>query len=203
MVHAGGEKLALHVHPAQVLVSVALPEANQAHGLVSVQLLLALLQVDIEVLGGVFIEHIHGDVELHPAHQVHHIHEGVQGDQHIAVRPVTDDVRYIVQKGLHTLLTAIVATVGGVQLGVAAGGCMGQGVPGQAHQGDSLLPGVQIQEHHGVGSGAFLVGAAQEHRGCTFLPGANGLVCLRHFHGAANPQVSTADQEQNHQQYAG
>ena len=44
------------------------------------------------------------------------------------------------------------------------------------------------------------------HRSTVAAPsfrGANGLVCLRHFHGAANPQVSTADQEQNHQQYAG
>ena len=40
-------------------------------------------------------------VELHAAHEIHQIDEGVQVGQHIAVRPEADQLRDIVHQGLH------------------------------------------------------------------------------------------------------
>ena len=66
----GLEELLLGLGALDVLRGVALAEADEAHGLFAVKRLQALLQVDIEVLRGVFVVHVHRHVEFDAADKV-------------------------------------------------------------------------------------------------------------------------------------
>lgn len=84
----GHQHLALHLRPAHVGVTapvVVVAEADHLHGLLTVQVVLALGVVDVQVLIGVVIVHVHRHVEPHAAHGLHQLFKGGELDFHIVV----------------------------------------------------------------------------------------------------------------------
>ena len=82
---AGGQKGLLHLDAAHVAGDIGRAVAAQTHALVTVQQLVARLEVDIEILRGVLIVHSKRDVEVHAAHSVDRFDESVQPDHGVAV----------------------------------------------------------------------------------------------------------------------
>ena len=77
----GHQHLALHLRPAHVGVTapvVVVAEADHLHGLLTVQVVLALGVVDVQVLIGVVIVHLLRDIDVHPLQLVHQGHESLQ-----------------------------------------------------------------------------------------------------------------------------
>ena len=123
-------------------------EAADLQGLLARQVLHPGLEVNVQVLGGVIVVHLHGNVEVHAAHGVYHLHKGVQIQGDIEVKGEAHQVRDHVPQVLDARNQA------GVDLGV---GGVHQGVPGDGDHSD-LLVGHVIGDHHdGVSVAAGLV----------------------------------------------
>ena len=93
----------LGLDPAQVPVGVlhgvvvVVPPANQAHGLLPVQLLIALFQMDVQILpwGRVIIIHVEGDLEVDAANGVHQPAHRLPLDHHIEVRDDAGELAHL------------------------------------------------------------------------------------------------------------
>ena len=75
------QKCLLGLHAAQILRGIAAAETNHFHGVFAVQGLQTLVNVDVQILIGIFVMHIHGDIEGNAADGIHHGGNGLEGYQ--------------------------------------------------------------------------------------------------------------------------
>ena len=132
---------------------VAVTEAAHLHGLLAVQVGHARLVEDGQLLGGVVVAHVDGDVEVHAPHLVHQGDKALDAGRHVVVDGDAQHVGDHVPQVLRPLV------VGGVDLAVA----LDQGVPGDGDQARLLVHRVVHGHHDGVGVAAGGVAARQEH----------------------------------------
>ena len=136
-----------------------MPPADQAHGLLSVQLLIALLQMDMKILsrGRVIVIHVKGDLEVDAADGLHQPAHRLPLDDHIEVRGDTSEFSHLFFQGGNAVdqlgirvpaLIEVVHRVQAVAAALAAG--VDHGIPGQAHAMDRLCLAVKGEQQHGV-----------------------------------------------------
>ena len=95
----------LGLHPAQVSVGVlhrvvvVVPPADQPHGVLAAEGLLASLQVDVQVLGRVVVVHVKGHVELYAADGVHQLAHGLPLDHHIEIGDDAGELAHLPLQG--------------------------------------------------------------------------------------------------------
>ena len=112
-------------------------EAHHLQGVLPVQVLHALFQVDVQVLIGVVIVHVQGDLKVHAADLVHQLHEGLDVHLNVEVHRDAHGVRHGVPHLLRAAGVVGVVDLVGVAVDVDAG------VPGDADAGDGLVLGVK------------------------------------------------------------
>ena len=140
-----------------------MPPANQAHGLLPVQLLIALFQMDVQILpwGRVIIIHVEGDLEVDAANGVHQPAHRLPLDHHIEVRDDAGELAHLFFQGgnpvdqLSIRIAAFIEVIHRVQTVAAAlAAGVDHGIPGQAHTMDRLCLAVKGNQQHGVGIAA-------------------------------------------------
>lgn len=114
----GLQKILLGGHTAQILAAVAgtvviVTEADHPQGVRAVEVLHSLLEVDAEVLDGVIVVHVDGDLKINAADSVHQRGEALQvhadGVIHGNPQLLGDRVR---QQGDSALIVGVVDFVG-------------------------------------------------------------------------------------------
>ena len=147
-----------HIPPGVAAV-VVLPVADHLHGIVPVQQAQARLLVDMQVLIGVVIVHVEGDLEFHAADGVHQLADGLPLHHHIEVGADARQLGHLILQGGHTVLhlgglvLAPVVVIHRVQP-LAGGAHVHHGVPGQIQALNGLGLGVIGQQQHGVSRAA-------------------------------------------------
>ena len=168
----GGHRLQeglLGLNPAQVPVGVLYGEivvvapADQAHGLFAVELLIALFQVDVQVLtrGGIVIVHIKGDIKVHAAQGLHHLAYRIPLHHYVEVGDDAGELAHLFLQGGDSLfylgvrVGPLVVVIYRIEPVTAAFPVhVDHGVPGQAHAVNGLVLGIKGDEDHGVGVAA-------------------------------------------------
>ena len=175
LVGDGHEQVLLDLDAADVPLGVdarctvvVLPEPEDLHDLLPVQVLEALADVDVQVLGGVVVVHVHGDLEVHPvdgggqpAHRLPLHHDVEVGGE-------ADGVRHGGQEGVHALVPAAGVVVDRVDL-LDVPGLVDDGVPGDAHGVELLVLHVVGDHHDGVGVAAAPRVTAHQQEGVVVL----------------------------------
>ena len=137
--------------------------ADQAHGLIAIQLLIAFLQVDMQVLSGgrIVIIHVKGYIKVHAAQGVHHLAHSLPLDHHIEVRGDTGKLSYLFFQGSDTFfhlgigIRALIVVIHRIEpVSAALSIHIDHGIAGQAHAVDGLIHRIKGDEHHGVGIAA-------------------------------------------------
>ena len=107
LAHHGLDHLVLHVDAADVAVGIRVAEAEHAHGLIAIEVLIALLHVDAQVLTGIVIVHINWDVEVDTAHGVNEFDEHLHVKERITVDPVAENLLRAADERLHAVLAVV------------------------------------------------------------------------------------------------
>ena len=89
---------------------IVLPETDDLHGVLPVQHPQSLLLVDMQVLIGVVIVHVEGDLKLHPSHGVNQAADGLPLHHNIEVRVDAGEAADLFFQGGHTLFEPLVLT---------------------------------------------------------------------------------------------
>ena len=97
------------------------------------------LQINIKILGGIGVLHIHRHIELHAAHQIHYLDEGVQIHQRVAVRHKAKSIFDLLHKLVHAVFAAAGIAAGGIYLWHAVIGVGHIGVPGDAEKSGAVI----------------------------------------------------------------
>ena len=103
----GLKQLVLHVDAADIAVGIRVAEAEHAHGLIAVEVLIALLDMDAQILTGVVIVHIDRDVEVDAAHGVNELDEHLHVKERITVDPVAENLLRAADERLHAVLAVV------------------------------------------------------------------------------------------------
>ena len=155
----GGQKGLLSLDAAQIAVGIAVVQivvvavAQYAHGLLSVEFLIALADMDGQVLIGVVVIHVPGHVEPHPAHGVHNLTHGLPLDDHLVVRLKAHQLGDLLIEVLNTLVSPAAVIVYGVDA-LDVVGHIHHGIPGDGHDRGLLVGHVIACQQHGVGVAA-------------------------------------------------
>ena len=131
-------------------------EAHHLQGVLPVQVLHALFQVDVQVLIGVVIVHVQGDLKVHAADLVHQLHEGFQVHLHREVHRDAQGVGHRFPHLVHAAEIVGVVDLAGLAVDVNAG------IPGDADAGDGLLLGVKAHQDIGVGAAVVVIQAGDQ-----------------------------------------
>ena len=97
----------LHVDAADVAVGICVTETEHTHGLIAIEVLIALLHVDAQVLAGIVVIHIGRNVEINTAHGVDEFDEHLHVKERIAVDAVADDLFHAADERLHAVLAVV------------------------------------------------------------------------------------------------
>ena len=143
--------VSLGINPRSTVVVLAEPE--HLHDLFPVQMLKALADVDVEVLGGVVVVHVHGDVEVHPADGGGQLAHRLPLHHDVEIRGKADGVGHGVHQGRHALIPTSGIVVDRVDL-LDVPGLVDDGVPGDAHGVELLVLHVVGDHHDGIGIAA-------------------------------------------------
>ena len=146
------QKSLLGLDPPDVAVAVsigAVPEPDDPHGLLTVELLVSLLDMDGEILIGVLIIHVPGNVEVHAAHGVHDLAHGFPFHDHLVIRLEAHQLGDLLIQGLDPLVSAAVHVVDGVDL-LHVPVDVDHGIPGNGHNSGLLVGHVIRGQEHGV-----------------------------------------------------
>lgn len=98
----GLKQLVLHVDAADIAVDSIASEAEHTHGLIAVEVLITLLDMDAQILTGVVIVHIDRDVEVDAAHGVNEFDEHPHVKERITVDPVAENLLRAADKSAST-----------------------------------------------------------------------------------------------------
>ena len=133
-----------------VLIAIgAVPEADHAHGLLPVQKLIALVQMDGQVLKGVVVIHIPGYIEPDPAHGIHDLSHGLPLHDHLKVRLKAHQLRDLLVEVLDAPVAPAVIAIDGVDL-LDVPGHVDHGIPGDGHDRGLLIGHVIAGQQHGI-----------------------------------------------------
>ena len=132
-------------------------EADHLHGLLTVQVVLALGVVDVQVLIGVVIVHLLRDIDVHPLQLVHQGHESLQVHIDVVVDGDAEGLLDLLLQHVHPR-----PRVGSVDLGVLSPVPVYRRIPGYGDH-PHLLVGYIVADHDdGVGVGALPVPAQKD-----------------------------------------
>ena len=122
----GLQKRLLGLRAAQVAIRVAgrytvgtgvvMAVADHAHGLLPVEDLEALLQVDVQILVGVVIVHIPGHVEFHAAYGVHQLPHSLPLNDDVEVRDNASEIPHLGLQSLDPAAVLLAGVIDGVDL---------------------------------------------------------------------------------------
>ena len=132
---------------------VVVAVAQHAHGLLSVEFLIALADVDGQILIGVIVIHIPGHVEPHAAHGVHDFTHGLPLDDHLVVRLKAHQLGDLLIEVLNALVSPAAVVVNSVDA-LDIIGHVHHGIPGDGHDRGLLVGDVIACQQHGVGVAA-------------------------------------------------
>ena len=169
---AGGglQKLLLRLDAAQVTVGVAAAEAHDAHRRLAVEELVARLDVDVQVLAGVLIVHVAGDVEVYAAEGVDRVDEHVEVDDRVAVHVEAEQVLDLLAQAVDAHAAGIHRTpIDGVDLAYVPAD-VHERVARDADEVHLVLHGVDLADDDGVGVAVAVVIADEQHRVHPVLP---------------------------------
>ena len=151
----GFQKRLLGLDPAQIAVRVAvlhvvvMAVADHAHSLLAAQELIALLDVDGQVLIGVVVIHVPWHVEIHAADGVHQLAHGLPLDNDLIIRLKAHQLGYLLIDLADALFPAAVVIIDGVDA-LDVPRHVHHGVPGDVHDGQLLVRHIIACQHHGV-----------------------------------------------------
>lgn len=124
--------------------------------------------MDVDILEGIVVVHVHGHIEFHAAHGIHQLHKPLGLQNHIEVNGIAQQGRRLGPEGLRPI-----GGVHGVELaqGRAVGHVHGvnPGVAGEGQQADSLGTAVIGGGHDAVGEVGGGAGGGQQ-EGVYVLP---------------------------------
>ena len=103
----GLKQLVLHVDAADIAVGIRVAEAEHTHGLIAVEVLIALLDMDAQILSGIIIVHIDRDVKIDAAHGVNELDEHLHVKERITVDPVAENLLRAADERLHAVLAVV------------------------------------------------------------------------------------------------
>ena len=153
----GHEKILLDLDTADVPLVVdaggtivVLAETEDLHDLLPVQVLEALVDVDVQILGGVVVVHIHGHFKIYAADGGGQLAHRLPLHHDVEVRGKADGVGNGVHQGGHPLVPAAGVVIDGVDL-LDVPGLVDNGVPGDAHGVELLVLHIIGDHHDGVG----------------------------------------------------
>ena len=164
--------------PVRIAVAavVVVAVAHHPHGGLSVQQLIALTQMDVEVLGGVVIVHVPGDIEVDPADGVHQLAHRIPLNNHMEVGVDAGELAHFCFQRVESVISAAGPVVHPVELhNLVAEGDIG--IPGQAHYRQLLVGHVVGRQHHDIGVAAAAGVLAHNQEGIALLlpgPGQAG-----------------------------
>ena len=166
------QKFMLHLNALQIAVDIALAVAAKPHGRLSVQQLIARLQMNHRP---VVIVHGLGHVKIHPAQYVHHLNDGVQIDHCVAVHVKAGQLLHVAAQGIDAVAAVVFAApVHAVQLSVVPLH-VDDGIPGDADKIQLVAHRVQLAHHDGVGvAGAVVVAGQQDGVNAVLALGVKG-----------------------------
>ncbi len=151
--------------------------ADDAHGLLAVQELGPLLDVDVEVLGGVVVVHVPGHVELHAVHRVHDLPYGLPLDDHIPVRHHAGEAGHLLFQVLQSAAAGLLGAVYAVDL-LDGPWHVHRGIPGDAHHVHLLVGHVVGDQDDGVRTAGRGVLPQEEEGVVVLLPAGEGFIRL-------------------------
>lgn len=117
------------------------------------QVLHARLEEDVQILGGITVIHLHGNIKFHAAHCVHQFHKPIQVDGDIEVNGIPHQV------GHHILEVLYPSMERGIDL---RAGLIHQRVSGHREHSDLLVGHIVGDQHDGIGIAADLVRQASK-----------------------------------------
>ena len=137
---------------------IVLPPADDLHGVVAIQLTVARLLMDVQILIGVVVVHVKGDIKVHAAQSVHQVADGLPLHQNIEVRCDAGDLGHLLPQGLHALSHPLtLGQVGGTPVpgihrvnALAGGAGVDHSVSGHIQALDGLVVGVVGEQQNGV-----------------------------------------------------
>ena len=140
--------------------------AQEADGLLAVQMLLAFFQVDVQILRRIIVLHIERHVIIHAADRIHDGCNAVKVDDNVFIRPEAHQTLDFLARLLDVAaLAAGIHAVGCVDL-LARAGCrvVAHGVARDVHDVDGLVLGIHGCDHQSVCSCFVLINCADHER---------------------------------------
>ena len=130
-----------------------MPPADDLHSVVTVDLPIAFLLVDVQVLVGVVVFHMVGVVKPDAADGVYHLPHQLPVYLHIVIRRKSHQLGHLPEQSLPALLVTPVKVRDSVQAGIdGAAAHVDQRVSGQGHDSGLLVGHVIGGDHHGIGA---------------------------------------------------
>ena len=155
----GLQKRLLGLRASQVAIRVAgryaigtgvvMAVADHAHGLLPVEDLEALLQVDVQVLVGVVIVHIPGHVEFHAAYGVHQLPHSLPLNDDVEVRDNASEIPHLGLQSLDPAAVLLAGVIDGVDL-LGRPGHIHRRIPGNAHHVHLIICHIIGYQNQGV-----------------------------------------------------
>ena len=161
----------LGLDTADITVGIAIlavPEPDHTHGLLTVKLLIALADMDGQILIGILVVHIPGHIKVHTANGVHDLAHSFPFHDNTIVRLEAHQLRDLLIQGIDALLSAAVVVVDGVDL-LHIPVHVHHGVPGDGHDCGFLIGHVIGCQQHGVRVAAAAGIPAQDQHGIEVL----------------------------------
>ena len=155
----------LGFNPAQISVGIAVfpfAEAHHTHSLLTVELLVAFLHMDGQILRRILIIHVAGHVIPYAADGVHQLAHGLPFHNHAVIRHKTHQLAHFFVQRLNTVITAAIKVVYGVDL-LHIPVDVHHGVAGDTHDIHFLIFHIIGCQEHGICVAA-AAGVAADHQ---------------------------------------
>ena len=155
LIQHGLQECLLGLDTAQVAVRVAVVHiivmaiAQHAHGALAVQQLIALADMDGQILVRIVIVHVPGHIEPDPAHGVHDLANSLPLDDHLVVRLKAHQLGNLFVKVLDAAITTAIVIVDGVD-SFDVPGHVDHSVPGNGHDSGLLVGHIIAGQQHRV-----------------------------------------------------
>ena len=155
LLHNGFEQLLLGLDTADVSVYVsgvvvAVPEPEDLHHALPIQMLHPLGDMDMQVLGRIVVIHVDGDLKVHAANGLRHLAHGLPLHHYGKVGDKAHQLAHLVEERLDALVSSPVYVIDGVDA-LDVPGDVDHGVTGNVHDAQLLIGHIVGHQHHRVG----------------------------------------------------
>ena len=150
-----------------------------AHHLQSVgagEILHSGLKVDVQILVGIVVGHMHRHIEVDTAYRIHQLYKALGVHFYVEVNGEAHDISDLLLQGIDAVVGIHITQF--IEVLSLVGDTLYQGVPGDRDHGDGLVYRVIGSHDHGVHVAAGLVAGAQQEGIGILLPLTGGLGAL-------------------------